>query len=91
MQTEDRVLNDRRQGQEVEQLSELLPHIGIPVLAKALIIEAIAVIEGKERSEKMCAGVVLSEDLHLHLCDLPTFMVAAEDRDPIWEADLERH
>ena len=41
MEAEDRVLDDGGQGQEVEQLGELLPHVGIAVLAQALIIEAI--------------------------------------------------
>ena len=41
METEDLVLNDSSQGQVVEELCELLPHIGISVLSQALIIETI--------------------------------------------------
>ena len=41
METEDLVLNDSSQRQVVEQLCELLPHIGISVLSQALIIETI--------------------------------------------------
>ena len=41
METEDLVLNDSSQRQVVEELCELLPHIGISVLSQALIVETI--------------------------------------------------
>ena len=41
MQAEDLVLNDSSEGQVVEQLSELLPHVRIAVLSQALIVEAV--------------------------------------------------
>ena len=41
MQAEHLVLNDSRQGEEVEQLCELLPYVRVSVLAQALIVEAV--------------------------------------------------
>ena len=43
VKTEHLVLNDGRQGKVVEQLSELLPHVSVAVLAKALIVETVPV------------------------------------------------
>lgn len=51
MQAEDGILNDCRKGQEVEQLSELFPHIRVTVLAQALIIEAIPEIKQHQVSK----------------------------------------
>ncbi len=45
MQAEHLVLDDSSQGQEIEELSELFPNVGVTVLAKALIIEAIPIIQ----------------------------------------------
>lgn len=42
VQTEDLVLNDSRQGEVVKQFSEDLPHVGISVLAHALIVKSVA-------------------------------------------------
>jgi ActR/RegA family two-component response regulator len=41
MQAEDLVLNDGCEWQIIEELRELFPHVGVAVLAKALIIEAV--------------------------------------------------
>ena len=41
MQAEDLVLNDSCERQIIEELRELFPHVGVAVLAKALIIEAV--------------------------------------------------
>lgn len=41
VETEDLVLNHCRQGEVVEQLSELFPHVGISVLPQALIVETV--------------------------------------------------
>ena len=42
METEDGILNHSSQWEVVEQLCELFPHVGISVLAQALIIESIS-------------------------------------------------
>jgi uncharacterized protein involved in propanediol utilization len=41
MQTEDLVLNQYREGQEIEQIGEELPHVGVAVFAQALVVEAV--------------------------------------------------
>jgi len=41
VQTEDLVVDEGRQRQEVEQVCEVLPHVGVAVLAQALIVEAV--------------------------------------------------
>ena len=38
------VLDDGGQGQVIEELSELLPHVGVAVLAQALVIETVPII-----------------------------------------------
>ena len=43
METEDGILYHSGQWQVVKQLCELFPHVGISVLAQALIIESISV------------------------------------------------
>ena len=43
MKAEDLVLDDSSQRQVVKELCELLPDIGVAVLAQALIVEAIPV------------------------------------------------
>ena len=45
MKAEDLVLDDSSQRQVVKELSELLPDIGVAVLAQALIVKAIPVIK----------------------------------------------
>jgi len=44
VEAEDLVLDDGGEGQVVEQLSELFPHVGVAVLSQALIVEAVPVI-----------------------------------------------
>lgn len=61
------VLNDGCQRQVIEQVGEVLPDVGIAILAEALIIEAV------------------------DLGDLPTLVVASENRDSVLEAHLEAH
>ena len=41
METEDGILDHSSQWEVIEQLCELFPHVGISVLAQALIIEAV--------------------------------------------------
>jgi hypothetical protein len=41
VQAEDLVVDERRKGQVVEEVGEVFPHVGIAVLAEALIVEAI--------------------------------------------------
>ena len=41
MQTEDLVVDERRQRQEIEEVCKVLPHVGIAVLAQALVVEAV--------------------------------------------------
>lgn len=38
---EDLVVDDDRQGQEVEHVGEVVPHVGVAVLARALGVEAV--------------------------------------------------
>ena len=42
VETEDLVFNDSRQGQVVKKLSELLPDVGVTILAQALVIESVS-------------------------------------------------
>jgi hypothetical protein len=65
MEAEELVLHNRRERQEVKQISEALPHIGITILSGALVVEAV------------------------DLSDLPGFVVASEQSNPISEAHLE--
>ena len=44
MQTEVLLLNDSSQGKAVKQLRELFPHVGVSVLAQALVVEAVTKI-----------------------------------------------
>ena len=41
MQTKHFIFNDCSQREQVEQISEVLPHVSISVLPQALVIEAI--------------------------------------------------
>ena len=41
MQAEDLVLDDGGQREEVEQLGELLPYVGVSILAQAFIIKTV--------------------------------------------------
>ena len=41
VETEDLVFNNSRQGQVVKKLSELLPDLGVAVLAQAFVIESV--------------------------------------------------
>ena len=41
VQTEDLTVYQRRQRQVVEQIGEVLPHIGIAVLAQTFVIETV--------------------------------------------------
>ena len=41
MQTEDFLFDNCGQGQVVEQVSEVLPHVGVAVLAQALVVEPV--------------------------------------------------
>ena len=41
MKAEDLVLDQSCERQVVEKISEVLPHVGVPVFAEALVVEAI--------------------------------------------------
>ena len=41
MQTEDLIVDQRRQGQIIEQVREKLPNVGIPILSQTLVVEPI--------------------------------------------------
>ena len=41
MQAEDLIVNEGSKGQVVEKIGEVLPDIGVPILSKAFIIEAV--------------------------------------------------
>ena len=41
VQAEDLVVDERGQGQVVEEVGEKLPHVGVAVLAQALVVEAV--------------------------------------------------
>ena len=41
VQTEDLTVDQRRQRQIVEQVGEVLPHVGVAVLAQTLVVEAV--------------------------------------------------
>ena len=41
VQTEDLVVDERGQGQVVEQVGKVLPHVGVAVLAQAFVVEAV--------------------------------------------------
>lgn len=41
MKTEDLVVDESSEGKVVEEVSEVLPHVGIAVLPQALVVEAI--------------------------------------------------
>lgn len=66
VETEDLVVDESCQGQEVEKICEVLPHVRVAILAQALVVEAV------------------------HLRDLAGLVVAAQDGDAAWVADLER-
>jgi hypothetical protein len=66
VQAEGLRLDQRCQGQVVEQLREAFPDVHVAVLPRALVVEAV------------------------DLGDLPGFVVAAQDRDPVFVAHLER-
>ena len=99
MQTENLIFDDSCQGQEIEQFSELFPYIRTAILAQALIVEAITENKSKgkpqnfnevevTRNRQFCRQTRIN---YLHLCDLPTLMIASKDGDSIWEAYLESH
>src|SRR3954467_2908948 len=41
VETEDLVVNERGERQEVEQVCEVLPDVGVAVFAQALVVEAV--------------------------------------------------
>lgn len=41
MQTEDLVIDQGGQGEEIEEVREVLPHVGVAVFAEAFIVEAV--------------------------------------------------
>ena len=65
VKTEDLVVDERGKREEVEQVCEVLPDVGVAVFAQALVVEAV------------------------HLGDLAGLVVATQDGDAAWVADLE--
>ena len=45
MEAENLILDDCSQREEVEELSELLPYVGVTVFTKALIVKAIPILK----------------------------------------------
>lgn len=41
VQTEDLVFNESSEGEVVEEISEVFPHVGVAVFAKALVVETV--------------------------------------------------
>ena len=41
VETEDLAVHQRREGQVVKQVGEVLPHVGIPILPQAFIVEPV--------------------------------------------------
>ena len=41
VEAEDLPVDERREGQVVEEVGEVLPHVGVAVLAQALVVEAV--------------------------------------------------
>ena len=99
MQTENLIFDDSCQGQEIEQFSELFPYVRTAILAQALIVEAITENKSKGKPQNFHEVEVTrnsqfyrqTRSNYLHLCDLPTLMIASKDGDSIWEAYLESH
>lgn len=42
VEAEDLVLDERGEGEEIEQIGEVFPHVGAAVFPEALVVEAIA-------------------------------------------------
>lgn len=41
MKTEDLVLDEGRKGEEIEEVGEVLPHVGIAVFSQTLVVEPV--------------------------------------------------
>lgn len=41
VQTEDLVFNESSEGEVIEEVGEVLPHVGVAILAEALVVEAV--------------------------------------------------
>ncbi len=91
------VVNQSSERQVVKKICEVFPHIGIAVLPKALIVEAIAATY-----RQPSAGCNLSDykqqqkakrryDKHLHLCYLSALMIAPEDGYSLPVADFQSY
>jgi hypothetical protein len=61
VEAEHLVLHDGGQGQEVEKLSELLPHVRVTVLAQALIVETVPKLIEQMQSVHVVAMTIKSE------------------------------
>lgn len=89
------VVNQGSERQIVKKICEVLPHIGIAVLPKTLIVEAIAATPKAAISEVALirSGATTrsqrSYDKHLHLRDLSALVIAAEDGYSLSIADFQ--
>ncbi len=82
VQAEDLVVDEGREGEEVEQVGEVFPHIGVAVFPEAFIIfhgSADLMINGKRDQH--------TETVDLR--DLTGFMVSPENGDALGKANLE--
>jgi len=61
VEAEHLVLHDGGQGQEVEKLSELLPHVRVTVLAQALIVKTVPKLIEQMQSVHVVAVTIKSE------------------------------
>jgi len=75
-------LDERSQGQVVEEVSEALPHVGVAVFARAFIIEAV------HCANYDCQNVAKRQGSKRTLCDLSALVVAAQNGDAISVANL---
>ena len=57
MQTEVFLLHDSSQRKAIEQLGELLPNVGVSVLAQALVVETVD-LRGGELAEEAAHRVI---------------------------------
>ena len=75
METEDLVVDQRRQRQVVEQVGEVFPHVGVAVFAQAFVVEAVDlgdlagfVVAAEDGDALGVADFEGDEEGHLSLC-----------------------
>lgn len=81
VQTEDLAVHQRRQGQVVEQIREVLPHVGVSVLAETLVVESVHLTGG---------GAVSDPGPHTRspdVCQTKMFRVETQTRQTYWRSE----